>query len=138
MQALRDPGAPGGGGGQASGTSLLAGSASGSSVAPCRDLCAPELLGDCNGVDDCGDSSDEDVCGKQACWMLFRGTFPSWASAPLGMVASIPGTCLCFEGPGCLRGWAVSPANHIPANRVTSSLPWQTTRRRSWWLWGRT
>lgn len=64
----------------------------------------------CNGIDNCGDSSDEDVCGKQACWMLLsgvrpvqamcdvRGTLPSWAPAPLGMLASIPGTCWCFVG----------------------------------------
>uniref|UniRef100_A0A8C0FB26 Uncharacterized protein n=1 Tax=Bubo bubo TaxID=30461 RepID=A0A8C0FB26_BUBBB len=59
----------------------------------------------CNGIDDCGDSSDEDVCGKRACWMLLSGaravkatcevggTLPSWALAPLGMAASVPGTC---------------------------------------------
>lgn len=35
-------------------------------------------------------------------------------------------------------GLRSAPAIHGPTHWVTSPLPWQTTQRRSWWLWGRT
>lgn len=37
----------------------------------------------CNGIDDCGDSSDEDICGKQEHWMLLSRVSPVWAMCKL-------------------------------------------------------
>lgn len=74
MRALRGPGALGCGvAGQARDTLLLAGSSSGSCVAPCRDLCAPELLGDVWGMGtDSGSYAEQGSPppAREPCWVL--------------------------------------------------------------------
>lgn len=77
--SIEGPSRSGGGGeaGQARGTSLLAGSASGSCVAPRRDACAPELPGDVCGTGTNPGSQAErgsPPAAREPCWELL------WAS----------------------------------------------------------
>lgn len=49
----------------------------------CRNRVCIMAQWKCNGIDDCGDSSDEDVCGKQEHWMLLHRVRPVWAMCEL-------------------------------------------------------
>uniref|UniRef100_A0A8B9LZ68 Uncharacterized protein n=1 Tax=Accipiter nisus TaxID=211598 RepID=A0A8B9LZ68_9AVES len=55
----------------------------------------------CNGIDNCGDSSDEDVCGKQACWMLLSGVRPCALRCDAA-TRCIPESWLCDSHADCL------------------------------------